>query len=37
LKALNYKDHFGEESAVLVNKLLNDLLKASEAYQILKK
>lgn len=37
MKALNYKEPFDDHSAPLINKLLNDLLKASEAYQVQKK
>lgn len=37
LKALNYPSNFSEDSAPLIDRLLGDLIKASEAYQSAKK
>lgn len=37
LKALNYNGFFTEESTGIIDRLLQDLIKASEAYQLVKK
>lgn len=37
LKALNYPTDFGDDSAPTIERLLTDLIKASEAYQMLKR
>jgi chromosome segregation ATPase len=37
LKALNYPAEFSDDSADLVDRLLGDLIRASEAYQLLKR